>query len=150
MRLWLTLPILYLVPLYLVPLPVLGETCRYVDEHGHTICSNVAVPDARKIRCFEAHEPSSPGSTHGGSSNLKLSSEPKRDDGRRRLLEERVASEQLALEDARNALASQEAVRYGSELNYARVLERLKPYQDAVAMHEKNVASLEQDLANLR
>jgi hypothetical protein len=65
-------------------------------------------------------------------------------------LEEQLASEQLALEDARNALAAQESVRYGNERNYARVLERLRPYQDAVAMHEKNVASLKQDLANLR
>jgi hypothetical protein len=145
MRLWLTL-----VVLYLAPLPLLGETCRYVDKHGHTIYSNVAVPDARKIRCFEAPEPSSPGSTQGGPSKPKLSSGPERDDNRRRLLEEQLASEQLALEDARNALAAQESVRYGNERNYARVLERLRPYQDAVAMHEKNVASLKQDLANLR
>jgi hypothetical protein len=30
------------------------------------------------------------------------------------------------------------------------VLDRLKPYQDAVALHEKNVASIKQELANLR
>jgi len=30
------------------------------------------------------------------------------------------------------------------------VLDRLKPYQEAVSLHEKNVASLKQEMANLR
>jgi len=41
-------------------------------------------------------------------------------------------------------------VREGSERNYARMQERLKPYQDSVALHEKNIASLKQEIANLK
>ena len=41
-------------------------------------------------------------------------------------------------------------MRYGDERNYARVQERLKPFQETVAMHEKNIASLQQEIANLK
>jgi hypothetical protein len=47
-------------------------------------------------------------------------------------------------------LDEKEAVRSGGEQNYARVQERLKPYQETVAMHEKNIASLRQEMTNLK
>ncbi len=64
------------------------------------------------------------------------------DEGRRRDLEIAAAEKRLA--DARQKLAEQEAVRVGGERNYARVLERLKPYQEAVEDAEKLVAELKQ------
>jgi hypothetical protein len=63
---------------------------------------------------------------------------------------QRVAAAEAKLADAQKALADQEAVREGNEKNYARVLERLKPYQETVAMHEKNIASLRQEMTNLK
>ena len=53
------------------------------------------------------------------------------------------------LADARKKLAEQEAVRSGNESNYAKVLERLRPYQDTVEVHEKNVQALRRELTNL-
>ena len=53
------------------------------------------------------------------------------------------------LSDSRKKLAEQEAIRGGDEKNYARVLERLKPYQDTVEVHEKNVEALKRELGNL-
>jgi hypothetical protein len=41
-------------------------------------------------------------------------------------------------------------VRFGDERNYARVLERLQPYKDAVQNHEKNIQALQRELANLK
>jgi hypothetical protein len=41
-------------------------------------------------------------------------------------------------------------VRYGDEQNYQRVLDRLKPFQDAVERHERNIAALRKELASLR
>jgi hypothetical protein len=67
----------------------------------------------------------------------------------REILEQELAQEQRALEQARKELEEQESVRYGDERNYARVLERLQKYKDAVGLHEKNVESLRQELANL-
>jgi len=53
------------------------------------------------------------------------------------------------LVDARRKLAEQEAVRTGEEKNYAKVLERLQPYRDAVEVHSKNIEALKRELSNL-
>jgi hypothetical protein len=67
----------------------------------------------------------------------------------RDILERELEREQSLLEQARKELADQEAVRYGDERNYAKVLERLQKYKDAVEVHEKNVESLRREIANL-
>jgi hypothetical protein len=58
-----------------------------------------------------------------------------------------VRAAERQLEQARKALADQEAIRGGDEKNYQRVLDRLKPYQDAVTQAEHN---LDQARRNLR
>jgi len=61
--------------------------------------------------------------------------------------ESNVRAAEQQLEQARKALADQEAIRSGDEKNYQRVLDRLKPYQDAVTKAEQN---LDQARRNLR
>ena len=73
-----------------------------------------------------------------------------RDDGRRRILEDELTTEAKGLSDARAKLAEQEGIRNGDEKNYQRVLDRLKPFQDAVERHERNIAALKKELAGLR
>jgi hypothetical protein len=68
----------------------------------------------------------------------------------REILERELSIEQQALKQAQQALAEQEAVRFGDERNYARVLERLQPYKDTVENHEKNIQALQRELANLK
>ena len=70
-------------------------------------------------------------------------------DRQRQTLDQELAKEQDALAKAQKALAEQEAVRYGNEHNYQRVLDRLKPYKDAVERHQKNIQALNRELANL-
>ena len=137
-----------------------AETCKYVDKDGHVTYSNVPIPNARKVACIEAPppvtnpaatEPTKPGQgTPQAGTKLPDGSQPKTTDDRRKALAEKLAREQDALTKAREALAQQEAIRLGDERNYARVLERLKPYQDEVATHEKKIAELQQELGNLR
>jgi hypothetical protein len=67
----------------------------------------------------------------------------------RETLENELTQEQSMLADARKKLTEQEAIRTGDEKNYARVLERLKPYQDTVEVHQKNVEALKRELSNL-
>jgi hypothetical protein len=64
-------------------------------------------------------------------------------------IEKELNQEQSMLSDARKKLSEQEAIRSGNEQNYAKVLERLKPYQDTVEVHEKNVEALKRELGNL-
>jgi len=134
----------------------MAETCKYVDSDGRTIYSNVPVKRARKITCFQepAPEPSSVRSTGASTSSdagrprVEPTTQRQRDEDRRKILEGELTREQKALDDARKALAEEQAQRSGDERNYARVQERLKPLQDAVATHEKNIASIKQELAS--
>jgi hypothetical protein len=64
-------------------------------------------------------------------------------------LAKELSQEESMLADARKKLAEQEAVRTGDEKNYAKVLDRLKPYKDTVEVHEKNVEALKRELSNL-
>jgi|SRR6476660_5932778 len=73
-----------------------------------------------------------------------------RSENRRRILESELQNEQQLLSDARQKLAEQEGARDGNERNYARVLERLKPYQDEVSQHTKNIEQLQGELGRLR
>lgn len=68
----------------------------------------------------------------------------------RQILERELASEQQALNQAKQALAEQESVRTGDERNYARVLERLQPFKETVQNHEKNIQALQRELASLK
>lgn len=68
----------------------------------------------------------------------------------RQVLERELANEREMLKQAQQALAEQEAVRTGEERNYARVLDRLKPYKDTVENHEKNIQALQRELGNLK
>lgn len=73
-----------------------------------------------------------------------------RDTDRRRILETELAAEQKLLEQAQKELGEQEAVRNGDERNYQKVLDRLQPYKDRVALHERNLQALRKEIANLR
>jgi len=73
-----------------------------------------------------------------------------RNENRRKILESELQNEEQLLSDARLKLAEQEGIRSGDERNYARGLERLKPYQEAVNQHAKNIEQLRGELGRLR
>jgi hypothetical protein len=136
-----------------------AETCKYIDKEGRVTYSNVPLKNAKKLQCFEPPPvPVAPPAPAAKSESASAAAAPKvdqqtqrkRDLDRRQILEQELAEEEGKLGQARKALVEQEAIRTGEERNYERVLERLKPYQDAVAQHEKNIASIKQELANFR
>ena len=73
-----------------------------------------------------------------------------RNQNRRRILESELQNEQELLAGAKEKLAEQEGIRSGNERNYARVLERLKPYQEAVSQHTRNIEQLQSELGRLK
>jgi len=109
------------------------------------------------VKCFEDPSPKT------AVAPTKPSSEPKakaprvsedtqkaRDDDRRRILEQELADETKQLAQAKEQLVAQEAIRNGNERNYQRFLERVQPYRDAVATHERNLEALKREIANLK
>ena len=110
-----------------------GKDCRIVQQQRVTV-----VPAARPGAKSPAGFPKETASD-------RVASKAKQKD----TIERELAQEQSMLADARKKLTEQEAVRSGNESNYARVLERLKPYQDTVEVHEKNVEALKRELNNL-
>ena len=137
------------------------QTCKYIDKDGRVIYSNVPLKGgAKKLQCFEpppapvparSEAPARPRpSAASGAPKVDPETQRARDLDRRRILQQELADEESKLSEARKALLEQESIRTGEERNYQKLLDRLKPYQDAVALHEKNVASIKQELANLR
>lgn len=140
--------------------PALADTCKYIDNDGHVIYSNAPVKNARKLTCFQEPAPpppeqskeraARPSTGESVQKRVEPTVQRKRDEDRRKILEEELAREQKALEEAKKVLADQQAQRAGEERNYARVQERVKPFQDTVTMHEKNISSIQQELAHLQ
>lgn len=73
-----------------------------------------------------------------------------RDDTRRQVLENELSTEESALTAAEKALAEQEAVRFGNERNYQKVLDRLQPFKDKVELHKRNIEALRREISALR
>nr|PZN06412.1 MAG: DUF4124 domain-containing protein [Pseudomonadota bacterium] len=124
---------------------------QYTNVQRETVGRDCTVVN-REISVVPIAKPPARPETTRSSDFPKVDAETqrKRDDARRRILEEELAAEEQRLAEAREALAQQEAVRYGNERNYQKVLDRLKPYQEAVEQHEKNIEAIKRELANLK
>lgn len=94
--------------------------------------------------------PRAPAKAPGDFPRVDRQTQKGRDGERRRILEQELSTEQEHLEKARKELAEQEAVRLGDERNYQKVLDRLQPYKDKVALHERNIEAIKKELANIR
>jgi hypothetical protein len=140
-----------------------AETCKYLDSEGRIIYSNTPntpPKGASKVKCFEdpvARPPNSAGqhtdtnpAATPKTTRISPDTQKSRDGERRRILEQELADETQQLAQAKEQLAAQEAIRNGNERNYERVLERLKPYQDAIATHGRNVEAIQREIANLK
>ena len=143
--------------------PAQATLCKYVDQNGNVTYSDAVVKGATKATCFEAPPvpppppppqksaaPATSPAPSGGLPNVDPATQKKRDDSRRKILENELATEEQALAGARKALADGEAVRLGDERNHQRYLDRIQGLKDRVAQHERNVSALRQELANLR
>ena len=133
-----------------------AEMWKCVDQDGNTRYTNVK-SDAKGCKALNL-DPINTATAPAAKAQQKPASFPsvgtdtqrQRDAARRKILEQELAQEQQQLELAKKQLAEQQGTRLGSERNYARVEERLKPYESRVRLHEVNVESLKKELANSR
>lgn len=130
-----------------------------VDEQGHKTFSNVKL-SGKGAKCtamdlgpstsVPAPKPAAKVPSPAGFPKVGEGAQRERDNDRRRILENELAAEQKNLEQAKKDLAEQEAVRSGDERNYQRVLDRLEPFKNRVALHERNIEAIQNELAKLR
>jgi hypothetical protein len=128
------------------------------DSDGHTTYTNqktnakncTILSQDKPVSTFSAPKAKATTPTPGDFPRVSSEAQKNRDGERRRILDEELNTERKNLDDAKKALAEQEGIREGGEKNYQRVLDRLKPYQDSVQLHERNIEALQKELGNLR
>ena len=140
----------------MLPLARAEVMYQCVDDLGHKTFSNVKLSD-KSIRCTAldlgpmTSVPAPPKPSAGASfPKVGASDQKARDNDRRHILENELQAERRNLEQARKELAEQENLRNGNERNYQKVLDRLEPYKNKVALHERNIEAIENELAKLR
>ena len=137
--------------------------CRYVDAEGATHYTNVA-PDKgwKRISCDVADDapprPRAPASTGGarastpsGFPRVEPDTQKNRDELRRKVLSDELASEEQALTEARGAYGSGAPPPLADEQNDAeKYRQRIARLRQAVQLHERNVDALRKEIAGLR
>ena len=135
-----------------------AEMWKCVDQDGNTRYTNVKA-DAKGCKALNLDPintapapvvPARPQQKPANFPSVDSDTQRQRDAGRRKILEQELALEQQQLESAKKQLNEQKDVRLGNEKNYARVEERLKPYQDRIKLHENNIESLRKEIGNIR
>ncbi len=153
----------------LIASPVRADVMyQCVDESGHKSFSNIKQSD-KSANCTAMDlGPAEPPPTQGATKSTTKSPTPAtfpkvddnaqraRDNDRRRILEGELQTEQSSLEQAKKDLSYQEVNPLpeerikGGALNGARVGERLQPFKDKIALHERNIEAIQKEIAKLR
>lgn len=127
---------------------------KCTDSAGHTAYTNQKTPGKsctvlsqdKPVTTFQAPKARPNAPTPEGFPRVNSETQKNRDSDRRKILEEELRTEEAKLEEAKKELTEQEGIREGGEKNYQRVLDRLKPYQETVQLHERNIESLQKEL----
>lgn len=145
--------LLFALSIGLMATAVRADIFKCVNSEGHITYSNVATKNCKTLT-LDPIPPASKGNAKAPSPatfpKVDDATQKARDTDRRRILESELATEQKSLEDAKKQLAEQEEIRTGDERNYQKVLDRLQPYKDRVALHERNVTAIKKEISNLR
>lgn len=146
--------------LTMLALPVAAQTIyKCTDANGGTLISNAKVDKNCKAIASGSEPavaaPKARPAASGAAANPSPASFPKvqedtqkaRDGDRRHILTQELAGEQRSLEQARKDLAEQEAQRPGGSADNR---DRIGPYKDRVAQHERNIQAIQKELGNLK
>lgn len=159
----------------LLAVPAVADTCKYEDADGRIIYTNIPLKGAKKLSCFGFDGSTKPGGsardnkvrqpTPADFPRVETGVQKQRDDTRRKILQEELAAEQKALEQAQKAYAEGEAdpetfrtTIAGKDgkpqtvirRNVAAFEEKMKQLQDNVDLHEKNIQMLQKELAGIK
>jgi hypothetical protein len=119
--------------LFVLAGPVLAAPVKCVDAQGKVTYIDETAPGAEKCKPITGSTVVVPADKPAASPS------PVQPDNSLEQKRQHIADAEAKLAQAKQQLAEQEAVREGNERNYARVLERLAPYQAAVEAAEKEL-----------
>ncbi|MDR1994656.1 DUF4124 domain-containing protein [Azonexus sp.] len=140
-------------------LPAVAQTIyKCVDENGGTLISNTRVNKDCKavVSTPETAMPAPPPRPRSAAANPTPADFPRvaedaqkaRDGDRRLILEQELSGEQRNLAQAKRDLADQENLRQPPATTAG--VDRLAPYRDRVAQHERNIVAIQKELSGLR
>jgi hypothetical protein len=160
---------LFFLAVLLATLPVRADVMyQCVDDSGHKSFSNIK-SSAKGAKCTAmdlgtpATVPTPKAATKAPTPSdfprVDGNTQKSRDTDRRRILEGELASEQRNLDEAKRTLAEQEAIilpnermqfKGGGGISGGKVEERIAPYRDKVALHERNIEAIQKEISKLR
>ena len=114
----------------------LAQPVKCVDANGKVQYIDKTLAEAQRLKCGAVRAETNTVNMQPGAINLNQPSKPNEDASGSQAA---LAAAEKKLAEAKAKLAEQEAIRNGGERNYARVQERLAPFQAAVDQAEKEV-----------
>ena len=128
------------------------------DADGHTTYTNQKTSDKncrvlvqdQPVSTFAPPKAKANAPTPSGFPKVSSEQQKSRDGDRRKILEDELGNERSKLDQAKKSLDEQTSERGGGEKNYQKYLDRVKPYQDEVDLHQRNVESLERELSTVK
>ena len=142
-----------------------AEIYKCVEDGGRVTYSNAPSKDCTRLNVGPPNTVPAPKgasgnvrqASPGGFPRVDANQQRARDDERRRILDQELANEQNGLEEAKKALAEQAALILPEErnlggrgINGEKVEQRVQPFRDKVALHERNIEALRKEIGNLR
>lgn len=139
--------------------------CKYIDGDGNITYSNLPVKDARRVTCLDADEPARKGADSPAANRSRAAQTPtpasfprvdastqrSRDDMRRKVLGDELASEEKLLAEARIQYNNgAPAPMPGEQADAQKYAERIARLRQNVALHERNIEALRRELAATR
>ena len=114
----------------------LAQPVKCLDAKGKVQYIDKSLAEAQNLKCDKVRAETSTVNMQPGAIDLNQKPKPAADTTDSRAA---LAAAERKLAEARAKLAEQESIRSGNERNYARVEERLAPFQAAVKQAEQEV-----------
>ncbi len=140
--------------------PVQAEIYKYVDENGQVTFTDVYRKGAKRIDLPGAPTPPVSGTGPsrrasftpgpGNFPRIDAATQKRRDDIRRQVLRDEIEDERKNADEARRQLILGERLQPGERASDASYVNRVKRLRDMLQQHERNVASIQRELDNLK
>lgn len=152
-----------LLPALAWALPARAEIYKYVDANGNVTFTDVPRKGEKAAKIYdlpggpveEALRPKEVRKKRMDYSpanfpRISPATQRKRDDLRMKILDDELARERKALEEARQSLAQAQHPLPGEQTTSASFVERVKRLRDAVARHQQNISAIRQEISIVR